>query len=153
MKTTQKQPDNMGGVIRLWAIPREDITLNGNIPAIIREEHIVCLEITQDSTGAQINPKTDFSGTTYLHEISGFVPGYDEQTEKLINEMMRKQRYVLFYSDSEDTLVMLGRPEIPIRFSATFSTGENSTAQRGYKVTFSGNVHYPPIRVTANPFE
>ena len=153
MKTITKQADNMGGVVRLWAIPRTDISLNGNIPTIASSDNVVCMDLTQDSAAAEHIPKVTFAGTTYLHEISGFIPGYSEDTEPIINEMMRLSRYVVIYLDSEGVPVLLGRPDIPIRFNAAFATGQTTASPRGYKISFSGNVHYPPIRLQSNPFD
>ena len=151
MKTITKQADNMGGVVRLWAIPPSDILLNENSPAITSVDKVVCLEITQDSAGAEFTPKHSFSGTTYLHGISGFIPGYSADTERIMLDMIRQSRYVVVYIDSVGVPVLLGRPDIPIRFTATVGTGQSTSSLRGYKISFSGNVHYPPIRLTSNP--
>lgn len=153
MKTTTKQPENMGGVIRLWAIPATDLQLNGRTATLVNDENTICLEITQDSGGAEVTPKSGFEGTTYLHQIGGFLPGYSSETEQIIAEMERKKKYVVIYLDSEGELVMLGRPEIPLRFSAGWSTGESSVSARGYRIALSGNVHYLPVRLSNNPFE
>lgn len=142
----------MGGVIRLWAIPPSDITINGNSVVIDPADRVVAIEITQDTAGATIIPSTSFAGTTYKHEITGFSPGFDSETEAIMKEMMLQRRFVVIYTDAVDDLVVLGRPEIPIQFTAEFSTGFTSADKRGYKITFSGNVHYPPIRLSANPF-
>ena len=142
----------MGGVVRLWAIPPSAIFLNGNIATINSNENVVCMEITQDSTGAEFSPQTGFAGTTYLHEITGFIPGFNEETEQIVNELLRLSRYLVIYMDSDGAAVLLGRPKIPIRFNATFGTGQTTASARGYKITFSGKVHYPPVRLSANPF-
>jgi len=152
MKTIKKQPENMGGVVRLWAIPPTAISLNGNIPTIASTENVVCLEISQDSTGAEILPQTGFAGTTYLHQINGFIAGFNEETEHIVNELIRRSRHVVIYLDSEGVPVLLGRPNIPVRFHAIFGTGPTTASARGYKISFSGKVHYPPIRLLANPF-
>jgi len=152
MKTITKQADNMGGVVRLWAIPRTDISLNGNIPSITSSENVVCMDITQDSTEAGYIPKLSFSGSTYVHELNGFIPGYSQDTERIILDMIRQSRYVVVYIDSEGVPVLLGRPDIPIRFTASFGTGQATSSLRGYKISFSGNVHYPPVRLQSNPF-
>jgi len=142
----------MGGVVRLWAIPRKDISLNGTIPTITSDDNVVCMDITQDSTEAGFIPKFSFAGSTYVHELNGFIPGYSQDTERIILDMIRQSRYVVVYLDSEGVPVLLGRPEIPIRFTATFGTGQTTASSRGYKISFSGNVHYPPVRLQSNPF-
>jgi len=141
----------MGGVVRLWAIPPKDITINGNSAVLSSFDNVIEINMTQDTAGATILPATSFAGTTYKHEITGFIPGFESDTEAIIKDMMRQRRFVVFYMDSNGDRVLLGRPEIPIRFNAEFSTGLTPAEPRGYKISFSGNVHYPPVRLLSDP--
>ena len=152
MKKVGKELENMGGVVRLWAVDKWNISLLGSDAMIAKEKDVYCMDITQDTAGAVVNQKTDFSGTTFLHEITGYVSGYDKDSELNINQMIQIKKFVVIYMDSNGTLVMLGTPDIPIRFSADFETGETNTSKRGYKLKFSGNVHFPPLRLSENPF-
>ena len=152
MKKVGKELENMGGVVRLWAVDKWNISLLGSAAMITNEDDVYCMDITQDTSGAVVNQKTDFAGTTFLHEITGYVSGYDKDSELNINQMIRIKKFVVIYMDSNGTLVMLGTPDIPIRFSADFETGETNTSKRGYKIKFSGNVHFPPLRLSENPF-
>ena len=152
MKKVGKELENMGGIVRLWAVDRWNISLLGSAAMITTQDEVYCIDITQDTSGAAVNQKTDFAGTTFLHEITGYVSGYDKDSEININQMIRIKKFVVIYMDSNGTLVMLGTPDIPIRFSADFETGETNTSKRGYKIKFSGNVHFPPLRLSENPF-
>jgi len=152
MKKVGKELENMGGVVRLWAVDKWNISLLGSAAMITNEDDVYCMNITQDTSGAVLNQKTDFAGTTFLHEITGYVSGYNKDSETYINQMIRIKKFVVIYMDSNGTLVMLGTPDIPIRFSADFETGETNTSKRGYKLKFSGNVHFPPLRLSENPF-
>jgi len=141
----------MGGVVRLWAIPPMDITINGNRADLSSFDHVVEINMTQDTAGATVIPAHSFAGTTYKHEITGFIPGFDSETEDIIKDMMRQRRFVVFYMDSNEDRVLLGRPEVPIRFNAEFSTGLTSAEPRGYKISYSGNVRYSPVRLLSDP--
>ena len=152
MKKIGKELENMGGVVRLWAVDKWNISLLGSTALITNEDDVYCMDVTQDTSGAVLNQKTDFAGTTFLHEITGYVSGYNKDSETYINQMIRIKKFVVIYMDSNGTLVMLGTPDIPIRFSADFETGETNTSKRGYKLKFSGNVHFPPLRLSENPF-
>ena len=152
VKNTLKQSENMGGVIRLWAIPPSDISLTGNFPSFISTDRVVQLDVTQDTAGAEIAPQSSFAGTTYKHEVTGFIPGFDAATKSIIGDLIRQKRFVVIYQDSNSGFVMLGRPEIPIKFSADFSTGSASASPRGYKIIFTGNCHEPPILLSGDPF-
>ena len=153
MKKVGKELENMGGIVRLWAVDRWNISLLGSAAMITTQDEVYCIDITQDTSGAAVNQKTDFAGTTFLHEITGYVSGYDKDSEININQMIRIKKFVVIYMDSNGTLVMLGTPDIPIRFSADFETGETNASKRGFKIKFSGNVHFPPLRLSENPFD
>ena len=152
MKKVGKELENMGSIVRLWAVDRWNISLLGSAAMITTQDEVYCIDITQDTSGAAVNQKTDFAGTTFLHEITGYVSGYDKDSEININQMIRIKKFVVIYMDSNGTLVMLGTPDIPIRFSADFETGETNASKRGFKIKFSGNVHFPPLRLSENPF-
>ena len=153
MKKVGKELENMGGIVRLWAVDRWNISLLGSAAMITTQDEVYCIDITQDTSGAAVNQKTDFAGTTFLHEITGYVSGYDKDSELNINQMIRIKKFVVIYMDSNGILVMLGTPDIPIRFSADFETGETNASKRGFKIKFSGNVHFPPLRLSENPFD
>ena len=152
MKKVGKELENMGSIVRLWAVDRWNISLLGSAAMITTQDEVYCIDITQDTSGAAVNQKTDFAGTTFLHEITGYVSGYDKDSEININQMIRIKKFVVIYMDSNGILVMLGTPDIPIRFSADFETGETNASKRGFKIKFSGNVHFPPLRLSENPF-
>ena len=66
MKKVGKELENMGGVVRLWAVDKWNISLLGRAAMITNEDDVYCIDITQDTSGAAVNQKTDFAGTTFL---------------------------------------------------------------------------------------
>ena len=84
MKKVGKELENMGGIVRLWAMDRWNISLSGNAAMITNEDAVFYMGITQDSGGAVVNQKTDFAGTTFVQEITGFIAGYNQDSESYI---------------------------------------------------------------------
>jgi hypothetical protein len=152
MKTINKQLENMGGVIRLWAIPKSAITFEGATPVILSDENVVSCYIIPETALSTQNQTTNFSGTTYKHEISGLVPGCNALTSAVINQMTRQLRYVVVYQNSDGLFVYLGTPEIPLTFNSNFTTGQNSSSLKNFKISFSGNCHFPPLLTSNSPF-
>jgi hypothetical protein len=152
MKTINKQPDNMGGVIKLWAIPKNAISLQDNVPTILSDADIVSCYIVPDTTSSTSDQSTTFAGTTFKHTISGLVPGFSAATIAIIGQMVRQLRYVVIYMDGDGQIVLLGRPEIPLMFDSKFTTGQTTSNLKHFKISFAGNVHYPPLLLNSNPF-
>ena len=152
MKTVGKEAENMGGIVRIWAIPVLEIELNGNSVSVNNLDNVFELQISQDSSGMTIEQKTDFGGTTFSNEITGFIAGYDSYTENFIYEMIRIKKFVVVCQDSQGNYIMAGRPKIPLRFNAGFNTGQASASRRGFEIQFKGNNHYNPLRLSESPF-
>ena len=153
MKTIGRASENMGGIVTVWAIPLLQITLNGNRVTLGDTDQLFELQVTQESSGAKVNQKTDFSGTTFTHEISGFISGSDADAESYLAQMIRIKKFVVIARDSLGNFILYGRPQIPLRFCANFDTGETTASKRGFDFKFSGNVRYGPITLSESPFD
>ena len=69
MKKVGKELENMGGVVRLWAVDKWNISLLGSAAMITNEDDVYCMNITQDTSGAVLNQKTDFAVTETLQRF------------------------------------------------------------------------------------
>lgn len=152
MKAIGKEVDNMGGVLKIWAIKPNEIVLNGNTVQLLNEGNIYELQVTQDTASMAITMESDFKGHTYLHEAHGFIAGYNSDSAGYLAEMSRIKKFVIICQDGLGNLVLLGRPTIPLKFTKKLDTGDTTAAKRGFEITFSGRVHFNEILLTASPF-
>ena len=84
MKTINKQTGNMGGVLRLWAIPKTDITVSGNVVTILSDANMVDIYVKEDSASFSDDLSKSFAGSIYKVELSAVVPCVNADTLKLI---------------------------------------------------------------------
>ena len=151
MKTINKQTENMGGVLRLWAIPKGDITVSGNVVTIVSDANMVDIYVREDSAQFTEDLARSFAGTVYKVDLSSVVPCDNSDTLKLINEMERRCKYLVIYMDGNGNYKLAGTVKTPLRFSAKATTGLGTAALNHYAISFSGTQLKRAIFIE-NPF-
>lgn len=138
MKTINKQSENMGGVLRLWAIPKSDITLSGKTLTIVSDTNMVSIYTSEDSATFVEEIVKSFAGTVFKVEITAKVPGDNSGTLNLIAEMERRSKYLVVYIDGNGNYKLAGSTDAPLRFSSKATTGTGAAGLNNYAITFSG---------------
>lgn len=151
MKTINKQTENMGGVLRLWAIPGSDITVAGNVVTIVSDTNMVNIYVREDSATFTEDISKSFAGTIYKVDLSSVVACDNSDTLKLINEMERRCKYLVIYQDGNGNYKLAGTVKTPLRFTAKATTGLGAAALNHYAISFSGNQLKRAIFID-NPF-
>lgn len=151
MKTINKQTENMGGVLRLWAIPKLDITVSGKTVTIGSDVNMVSICVREDSATFAEDLSRSFTGSIYKVEISAVVPCDNSDTLKIIEEMERRGRYLVIYMDGNENYKLAGSVKAPLRFSAKATTGLGAAGLNHYAISFSGNQLKRAIFID-NPF-
>ena len=151
MKTINKQTENMGGVLRLWAIPKTDITLSGNIVTILSDANIVNIYMKEDSASFSEDLTKSFAGSIYKVELSAVAPCDNADTLKLIAQMERICKYLVIYMDGNGSCKLAGTTNVPLRFSAKATTSTGAAGLNHYAITFAGQQLKRAIFID-NPF-
>ncbi len=151
MKSINKQAENMGGVLRLWAIPKSDITVSGNAVAILSDANMVDIYVQEDSAVFQEDIVRAFAGTNYKTDLTAVVPCDTTDTLALIAEMERRNKYLVIYLDGNGNYKLAGTTKVPLRFSAKATSGTGAEGLNNYAISFSGNQPARAIFIT-DPF-
>ena len=151
MKTITKQTENMGGVLRLWAIPKSDITVSGNVVTILSEANMVDIYIKEDSATFSEELSKSFAGSIYKVDISAVVPCDNPDTLKLIAEMEHRCKYLVIYIDGNGAYKLAGTTSVPLRFTAKATTSTGAAGLNHYAITFAGKQLKRAIFIE-NPF-
>jgi hypothetical protein len=151
MKTINKQPENMGGVLRIWAIPRTDISVSANLVTILSDQNIVDIYLKEDSASFSEEMTSTFAGTGYKTDLTAIVPCDTDETAKLISDMERRSRYLVIYIDGNGNYKLAGTTKVPLRFSATATTGLGTSGLNHYSISFTGFQRKRAIFIE-NPF-
>lgn len=138
MKTINKQPENMGGVLRIWAVPRNDISVSANQVTILSDQNMVDIYLKEDSASFSEEMTTTFAGTGYKTDLSAIVPCDTDETVKQISDMERRSRYLVIYIDGNGNYKLAGTTKVPLRFSATATTGLGTSGLNHYRISFAG---------------
>jgi hypothetical protein len=151
MKTIIKQALNMGGVLRLWAVPPSDVSLFGKALTILTDADMVDISVQQESASFGEQIKTSFSGGSYDVEITAVVPGDSEDIRLSIAAMERQSRYLVIYLDGNGNYKLAGSIETPLRFSAKTTTGTTAASLNHYAISFTGQQRDRAVFID-NPF-
>lgn len=151
MKTINKPVENMGGVLRLWAVPQADISVSGNHATIVSDTNMVDIYIKEDSAAFAEELNKSFSGSIYKVDISAIIPCDTDATLKQIEDMERRSKYLVIYQDGNANYKLAGSTKVPLRFSAKASTGTGAASLNNYNITFAGLQRKRAIFI-ADPF-
>jgi hypothetical protein len=149
MKTISKQSDNMGGVIRMWAVPPGDITVSGKTVTIVSDANMIDIYIKED-TGT-FSEDLQEADKVYKVKLEGLVPCDNETSRGLISEMERILKYVVIYIDGNGNYKLAGTVDVPLRVLVKATTGLGAAALNHYAVSFSGLQKERAIFIN-NPF-
>ena len=152
MKSINKQPENMGGVLRIWAVPPSDISVSGKRLTFLSDANIVDIYIQEDSASFSEDMSKSFAGTVYKVELSAIVPCDTSETLKQITEMERRSRYLVIYIDGNDNYKLAGTKQVPLRFSAKATTGSGTSGLNHFSISFTGSQPKRAVFID-NPFE
>jgi len=151
MKTFNKALENMGGLLRIWAVPPSDITISGNTVNFSKTTDIVAMYCSPDSMGFT-EKQGNGSGDTYFDtELTGFTPNDSEETSELISDMCRRH-WVIVYIDQNENYKVAGTVNNPLRVAFDLDTGKDTANRNGHAVKFYGKQLAKAIFIS-NPFE
>ena len=151
MKTIKRPSDNMGGVIRMWAIPPRSISMSGKTVTIISDANVIDITVKEDSAGFTEEASDTFAGTFFKTDITATIPCDTDETLAIIKEMERKMKYLVIYMDGNENYKLAGSNNVPLRFSAKASTGTTAAALNNYNITFTGSQRERAVFID-NPF-
>jgi hypothetical protein len=137
MKTINKQSENMGGVIKLWAIPPADYSITGKIVTITSDTNLIGIYIQEDSGSFTEDP---IEGSAFKTEIAGVVPCDNETSLAVIRDLERIRKFNVIYLDGNGKFKLAGNKNVPLRFSAKHATGASTASLNHYAISFLAKV-------------
>ena len=133
MKQLNKPSDNLGGLLKIWAVPPDDITISspGSISFTEKESQ-------------------ENYGLGYKNELNAFIPKDSPETQAIINDMIGR-KWVVIMLDQNEYYKVAGTPEIPLRVSFDLDTGSDTPDRNGHPVSFYGT-QISKARFISDPF-
>jgi len=150
MKTINRQSENMGGVLRIWAIPPSDYSLCGDVCTILSDAGMVKVYIQEDS-GSFV--EDDISPSAFKTEIVGQVPCDNPGSQAIITQLERVLKYNVIFQDGNGNFKLAGNKSVPLRFSAKLVTGATTSSLNHYAISFLAKVITSRAVFIQDPFK
>lgn len=150
MKTINKPLDNLGGLLKIWAVPKNVILLNGKDITFSDTSEIYQLYCTPGSMAMEEREEKSKGGSFFNTSISAFIPKDSEEVRLALNDMQGKP-YLIIYIDGNENFKLAGTFHFPLRSTATLITGQAEQQRAGHEILFSGKTRERSVFVN-NPF-
>jgi len=150
MKTILNQSENMGGVVKIWAIPSLDYSIATETLQILNQDNMVEIYIQEDSCALI---EDDIAGGAFKTEIVAQVPCDHPDTITIIKQMERVKKYNVILVDGNGNYKLAGSKSVPLRFSAKLTTGATTASLNHYAISFLAKAITTRAVFINNPFQ
>ena len=137
MKQLNKPSDNMGGLLKIWAVPPSVISIVSNTVSFSTTDAIVEMYCSPGSMSFSEKQAEGKAGTSYKTELNAFVPKDTPETQVIIDDMSRR-KWVAVYMDQNEQWKVVGTVGNPLRVSFDLGTGGDTGDRNGHSVSFYG---------------
>jgi hypothetical protein len=150
MKHLNKSGDNLGGLLKIWAVPVSDFFLTGSNLLFISQANIWLLYCSPDSMAFTEESEITSAGNHYNTEISGFIPQDNAALQEAL-EYIVPRKWVVIFMDGNGNYKLAGNVTDPLRFTYKISTGQDTASLAGCQFSFAGKTKTHSMFVN-NPF-
>ena len=137
MKQLNKPGDNLGGLLKIWAIPFGVFTTQGNTVNFSNQTNIWEIYCSADSMEFIESSELTPAGTHFNTVISGFIP-QDNATLQEAIEYITPRKWGVIFIDGNGNYKLAGNQTDPLRFSSEINTGKDTASRAGCLIQFSG---------------
>lgn len=150
MKYLNKPGDNIGGLIKLWAIPTSAFSTDNNIVNFSDRSNIYEIYCSPESMGYNEEIVTTTARNHYECSFEGFIPQNNASLRDALNYLIGR-KWGIIYIDGNENFNLAGYPDDPLRFSYKLSTGKETSSLAGCSIQFFGKCKKPSLLIV-NPF-
>ena len=150
MKQLNKTGDNLGGLLKLWAVPFGVFTIQGNTVNFSSQENIWEIYCSADSMEFIESSELTTAGTHFNTVISGFIP-QDNATLLQALEYIEPRKWGVIFIDGNGNYKLAGNQTDPLRFTAEINTGKDTASLAGCHFSFAGKTKNHSIFIN-HPF-
>ena len=137
MKQLNKPGDNLGGLLKIWAVPFGVFTTLGNTVNFSSQANIWEIYCSADSMEFIESSEVTPAGIHYNTAISGFIP-QDNATLQEAIAYMEPRKWSVIFMDGNGNYKLAGNQTDPLRVTAEINTGKDTASLAGCSIRFSG---------------
>lgn len=150
MKHLNKPSDNLGGLLKIWAIPPDDLSISFNAVSFFTTDNIIEMYCSPGSISFTEKETQEKYGLGYKNQLNAFIPKDSPETQTIINDMSGR-KWVVVLQDQNEQFKVAGTPEIPLRVSFDLDTGMDTPDRNGHSISFYGT-QTSKARFISDPF-
>ncbi len=154
MKTINKPGDNLGGGLKLYAVPPSLVTsITAGILTLSGTTEVIEIYFTPGTLNIEtenIPSSRDRAGGHHTHKITAFIPKRAQEVETELEDM-NNHKFVAVVMDGNEQYWAHGTATHPLRFSYSSATGSDTPERNGYTFTLEGKTIVPP-QLIQDPF-
>ena len=132
-----KTGDNLGGLIKIWAIPFGVFTIDRNTISITSQTGIFEINCSADSMEFSESIEVTSAGIHYNTVISGIIPQDNAALQEAI-AYLEPRKWIVIFMDGNGNYKLAGNQTEPLRFTAEINTGKDTASRAGCSIRFSG---------------
>lgn len=136
MKTLTKPGDNLGGLVKMWAIPRSVVSVSGRTVTMGSTADVYELYITPDSGMFTEEAELTDAGQVYNPRIEAFIPRYSDTVRTAVTTM-EFGRWAVLFKDGNGEFRVAGADGLGLRCAGVPVSGQQPSDRAGYQVTFA----------------
>lgn len=137
MKTINKPKDNLGGLLKIWAIPFGVFSISGMNVSFSSQTYIWEIYCSPDSMEFIESSELTTAGTHFNTTLSGFIPHDNAMLQEAI-AYIQPRKWVVILIDGNGFYKLAGNQTDPLRFTAELITGKDTSSLAGCSFQFSG---------------
>jgi len=140
----------MGGLLKIWAVPPTEITINDTAVSFTTTNNIVEMYCSSGSMSVTEEESNGKPGISFKTEINGFTPKDTAEAQQMIADMTGR-KWVVIYLDQNEQYKVAGTVAIPLRVAFDLGTGSDTPERNGHSVSFYGT-QVSRAKFISNPF-
>jgi hypothetical protein len=137
MKHLSKPSDNLGGLLFIWAVPPDDLSISLNVVSFLTTDNIIEIYCSPGSISFTEKESQEKYGLGYKNELNAFIPKDSPESQAIINSMTGR-KWIVAFLDQNQQFKVAGTPEIPLRVSFDLDTGSDTPDRNGHSISFYG---------------
>ncbi len=137
MKQLNKPGDNLGGLLKIWAVPFGIFSMYGNTINFSSQANIWEIYCSPDSMQFTESSELTPAGTHFNTVVSGFIP-QDNATLQEAIAYLEPRKWGVIFIDGNGFYKLAGNQTDPLRFTAEINTGKDTASLAGCSFRFSG---------------
>lgn len=159
MKNFNINDDNIGGLLRMYAIPvssllriRKDYISNLLTLEVQDRDSIIAISIMDNQTfGYTSEHDLDEGGDFWDPAINGIIPGGRQSNEEIIEELERGE-WLVMIEDQMGFAWLCGTKDTPMKFTTSESSGTSYSDRNQISFEFKCRQDHPPL-ILANDMD